>query len=118
MTLPPFEVHAPETAGEATELLERHGDEAVVLCGGTELPLVMKLGFREYGHLVDVTGIGELRRLELDGEMLVTGAGGCPAARRAGAARAEWFVAQLAGGGANPAGQSATPTAIRTRGRY
>ena len=47
----------------------------MVYAGGTELLLVMKLGFAEYGHLVDVKGIPELRRLEAEDGALVIGGG-------------------------------------------
>ena len=40
------------------------GDDAVVLSGGTELLLLMKLGFADHPHLVDVKRIAELRGLE------------------------------------------------------
>jgi len=73
--LPPFELHAPSSVEEATELLERYGDDAAVYSGGTELLLLMKLGFAEPGHLVDVKGIAELRALEAgNGTLLVGGA--------------------------------------------
>ena len=75
MRLPPFELHAPASVEEATELLERFGDDAAVYSGGTELLLLMKLGFAEPRHLVDVKGISELRGLEAgDGILAVGGA--------------------------------------------
>lgn len=75
MRLTPFEIHRPATLDEAAALLERHGDDAVLYAGGTELLLVMKLGFAEYGHLVDIKGIAELGRLDVEGDHLVIG--GC-----------------------------------------
>lgn len=74
MTLPPFELHGPHSVEEATDLLERYGDDAAVYCGGTELLLLMKLGFAEYRHLVDVKGIDELRTLRADDGHLNVGA--------------------------------------------
>lgn len=74
MTLPAFEIHSPVTVEEATDLLERHGEDAILYSGGTELLLLMKLGFAEYGHLVDVKGIQELRRLEVSDGALSIGA--------------------------------------------
>ena len=43
MTLPPFELHRPRSIEEATELLERYGEDAALYCGGTELLLLLKL---------------------------------------------------------------------------
>jgi aerobic carbon-monoxide dehydrogenase medium subunit len=73
-TLPPFELHRPDSVAEASGLLEELGDDAVVISGGTELLLVMKLGFADYPHLVDVKRIAELRRLEASAGRLEVGA--------------------------------------------
>jgi carbon-monoxide dehydrogenase medium subunit len=73
-TLPPFELHRPGSVEEASRLLEQLGDDAVVYSGGTELLLVMKLGFADYPHLVDVKRIAELRRLEVANGVLEVGA--------------------------------------------
>ncbi len=74
MRLPPFELHAPRTVEEATALLERYGDDAALYGGGTELLLLMKLGFAEPGHLVDVKGIEELAGLGAEDRLLSVGA--------------------------------------------
>lgn len=66
MTLPPFELHRPASVEEATALLDRYGDGAVLYCGGTELVLLMKFGFADYGHLVSVKGIEDLHVLDAD----------------------------------------------------
>jgi predicted TIM-barrel fold metal-dependent hydrolase len=60
MTLPPFDLHRARSVEEAQGLLERYGEDAAVICGGTELLLLLKLGFAAYGHLVDIKGIEEL----------------------------------------------------------
>ena len=72
--LRPFQLHEPGTVEEATRLLEEHGDEAVVYAGGTELLLVMKLGYATFKHLIDVKGIAELQGIEPNGEALRIGA--------------------------------------------
>lgn len=64
MTLPPFERHTPASVEEASELLDRYGDDAVVYAGGTELFLLFKFGFAEYAHVVDLKRIDELRGIE------------------------------------------------------
>jgi carbon-monoxide dehydrogenase medium subunit len=73
-TLPPFELHRPSSVAEASGLLEELGDDAIVYSGGTELLLLLKLGFAEYAHLVDVKRIGELRRLDVAEDVLEVGA--------------------------------------------
>jgi aerobic carbon-monoxide dehydrogenase medium subunit len=74
VTLPPFELHRPSSVAEASELLDRLGDEAAVYCGGTELLLVAKLGFTDFKALVDVKGIPELSGVSANGELLIGGA--------------------------------------------
>jgi carbon-monoxide dehydrogenase medium subunit len=74
MRLPPFELYAPHTVEEATELLDRLGDEAAIYGGGTELLLLLKLGFADYRHLVDVKGIAELHGIRADRGALSIGA--------------------------------------------
>jgi carbon-monoxide dehydrogenase medium subunit len=73
-TLPPFELHRPDSIEEASRLLTELGDDAVILSGGTELLLLMKLGFADHPHVVDVKRIAELRRLEASADVLEVGA--------------------------------------------
>ena len=73
MTLPPFDLHRASSVEEARELLERHGEDAAVICGGTELLLLLKLGFAVYGHLVDIKGIEELGGIRAENGALVIG---------------------------------------------
>lgn len=74
MTLPPFDLHRSATVEEASELLRRYGDDAAVHCGGTELVLLLKLGFASYGHLVDIKPIGELKGIATENGTLRIGA--------------------------------------------
>ena len=73
MTLPPFELHRVGSVEEARELLTRYGDDAAVMCGGTELLLLLKLGFAAYGHLVDIKGITPLGGILVDNGSVVIG---------------------------------------------
>jgi carbon-monoxide dehydrogenase medium subunit len=73
MTLPPFDLHRARSVEEARGLLERYGEDAAVICGGTELLLLLKLGFAAYGHLVDVKGIEELGGVRAENGALVIG---------------------------------------------
>ncbi len=45
-----------------------------MICGGTELLLLLKLGFATYGHLVDVKPIDDLRGIRAEDGALVIGA--------------------------------------------
>ena len=75
MTLPPFELHRPGSVEEALDLLDSLGDDAVVMQGGTELLLLLKLGLAEYGHIVDLKRIRELRGVTADNGRLRLGSG-------------------------------------------
>ncbi|HUF93470.1 MAG TPA: FAD binding domain-containing protein [Candidatus Limnocylindria bacterium] len=68
MLLPRFALHTPSSLAEAIELLARHGDDATVYAGGTELLLAMKLGILGYGHLVDVKRIPGLAEVTVDAD--------------------------------------------------
>lgn len=71
-TLAPLDIHPATTVAEATGILRELGPEAAVYSGGTELLLVMKLGFATCAHLVDVKPIPELGQLELvDGTLRI-----------------------------------------------
>jgi aerobic carbon-monoxide dehydrogenase medium subunit len=73
--LPPFDLHRPSSLEEALDLLGHYGDDAVLMNGGTELLLLLKLGLAEYGHIVDLKGIPELTALASEDGMLRIGAG-------------------------------------------
>lgn len=69
----PFEYHAPETLGEALELLSR-GDGTQVLAGGQSLVQLMKFRVAKPSVLVDVNGVAGLDLLEERGGELHVGA--------------------------------------------
>jgi carbon-monoxide dehydrogenase medium subunit len=71
-TLAPLSIHPVDSVAQASEALAELGEDAVVYAGGTELFLIMKLGFAAYRHLVDIKPIAELNRLEVvDGTLRV-----------------------------------------------
>jgi aerobic carbon-monoxide dehydrogenase medium subunit len=75
VTLPPFDLHRPQSVEEATELADRYGEDAAFYSGGTELLLLLKLGFASFGHLVDLKQIEELEGVRAeDGELVIGGA--------------------------------------------
>jgi aerobic carbon-monoxide dehydrogenase medium subunit len=73
VTLPPFDLHRAQSVDEARQLLGRYGEDAAVICGGTELLLLLKLGFAAYGHLVDIRGIEELGGIRVEDGAIVVG---------------------------------------------
>ena len=75
MALPAFTLHRPDTVAEALALLEEHGEDAAFYMGGTELLLLMKLGFAEPRHLVDGKRLAELRGLSFSPDAVQIGAG-------------------------------------------
>lgn len=69
-----FDYHRPGSIGEAVELLASLGFEAKVLAGGQSLIPMMRFRLAEPAALVDLAGIGELARLEEEGDHLRLGA--------------------------------------------
>ncbi len=51
---------------EASSLLARHGENARIYAGGTELLLAMKMGLLHYEHLVNIKGISSLAGIRFD----------------------------------------------------
>ncbi len=89
--LAPFVLHRAHSVPEATGLLHEHADDAVAYCGGTELLLLMKLGFAAYGHLVDIKPIAELAGIETrDGTIRIGAAVTHRAIERSPLAAAGW----------------------------
>lgn len=62
----PFHIHRPKTVSEAVELRQELGDDAAYYAGGTELLLVMKQGFLDYEHLIDIKTIPGLTAIAVD----------------------------------------------------
>ncbi len=56
----PFEYVRPRTLGEAVEILDRHGPEAQLLAGGTDLVIELRHGWKHPKVVVDIKRIDEL----------------------------------------------------------
>jgi len=69
------EYYFASSVNEAITLLQRYGDEARLIAGGTDLMLLLEKQHRRPQALVDVTRIPELQRLEVDGRSVSIGAG-------------------------------------------
>ena len=66
--IPRFALSRPQSLAEAFDAFAATGGDAAWIAGGTELLQVMKMGFAQFGTLVDLKGIHELRGIELDGD--------------------------------------------------
>ncbi len=65
----------PSTVDEAVSLLSRNNGGARVIAGGTDLMLDLESGKVSAGCLVDISNIGELKKIALDGGTISIGAG-------------------------------------------
>lgn len=59
-----FEYHAPIDLGHAFELLDRYGDDARIMAGGTALVIQMKQRLSQPSHVVGLKGVGNLNSIE------------------------------------------------------
>jgi carbon-monoxide dehydrogenase medium subunit len=66
MRIRAFEYHRARTLEEALELLDKYGEDAKVLAGGTDLVLRMKAKHESPEHVVDIQGLKELEFVRVD----------------------------------------------------
>jgi len=64
--LPKFDYSAPETLQETFELLEKHGRDAKLLAGGTDLIVSLRAREQRPKNLIDIKGVKELHELSYD----------------------------------------------------
>jgi carbon-monoxide dehydrogenase medium subunit len=69
-----FDYHRPATVEDAVGLLARLGEEANILAGGHSLIPLMKTRLASPEHLVDISGIGDLKGITVKGDEIVIGA--------------------------------------------
>lgn len=74
LRLPPYRYHRPTHLDEVLELLDRHGEAARLVAGGTDLIPNMKHRLVEPDELVGLTAVHELQGIEADGAVLDIGA--------------------------------------------
>ena len=53
-----FEFHNPVSLDDALEMLERYGDDARLMAGGTALVLQMKQRFAQPAHVIGLRSAG------------------------------------------------------------
>jgi carbon-monoxide dehydrogenase medium subunit len=70
----PFSYHAPASLDDAVAVFGAFGDEAKVIAGGQSLVPMMALRLARFDHLVDLSGIAQLRGVQRQNGSLVIGA--------------------------------------------
>jgi 4-hydroxybenzoyl-CoA reductase subunit beta len=76
MKLSPFQYHAPASLSRCAHLLQSYGEEAVLVAGGTELFVRMKLGLAKKAHLISISAIRGIDGVSADRKgALIIGAG-------------------------------------------
>jgi len=63
-TLPRFEYLKPKSLEEALELKAKYGDDAMVLAGGTDLLVDIRMRVKKPKYVIDIKGIKELSELK------------------------------------------------------
>ena len=74
MTIRSFDLLQPRSLAEAVELLQKYGDDARVIGGGTTLVILMKQRALYYPYLVDLQTIPGLNAIKNNGEGVRIGA--------------------------------------------
>jgi len=70
--LPKFDYFAPQTLQETLELLEKHGRDAKLLAGGTDLIVSLRAREQHPKIIVDIKGVRELQELSCDEKLGLT----------------------------------------------
>jgi carbon-monoxide dehydrogenase medium subunit len=70
----PFTLHTPTTLDEALDLLDRYGDDARPIAGGTALVLLMQQRLVRPEHLINLARVKELSAIEVSNGELRVGA--------------------------------------------
>jgi aerobic carbon-monoxide dehydrogenase medium subunit len=73
MPLRRFTIHQPNSAAEASQMLDNLGEKARAYAAGTELLLAMKHDLLRYEHLIDVKTIPDLNKIELKNGSIAIG---------------------------------------------
>ncbi len=66
-----FDYSAPESIGEALDLLAEHGSGAKVLAGGQSLVPMLNFRLARPAHLIDVNGVGSLSYISANGALRI-----------------------------------------------
>lgn len=71
----PFAIVRPLTLAQALAVLREYGEEARILAGGQTLVPMLAMRFAAPKVLIDINGIEELKRMDVDDAALYVGAG-------------------------------------------
>lgn len=74
LRLHPYEYHRPTSLAEALELMQAHEGDVLPIAGGTDLVPNMKHGLFTPGHLVGLSGVEEMRGIDIGEEEIRLGA--------------------------------------------
>ena len=69
-----FTFYKPDNMEKAVSLMSDFGDEARVIAGGHSLIPVMKQRLTDIKHLIDLSGINEIKGIEITGNQISIGA--------------------------------------------
>ncbi len=70
-----FTYKKASSVSDALAMLKEHGDEATLLAGGHSLIPALKLRLNDYGYLIDISKISELKSIDDKGDHIEIGAG-------------------------------------------
>ncbi|HEV2128807.1 MAG TPA: xanthine dehydrogenase family protein subunit M [Thermomicrobiales bacterium] len=70
----PFTYHRATSVSEALSLLQEHADTGKLLAGGHSLLPIMKLRLAQPEHLIDISGLEELRQITFGEDVVTIGA--------------------------------------------
>lgn len=70
----PFTYHRATTVGDALALLQQHADTGKLIAGGHSLLPIMKLRLAQPEHIIDISGIDELRSISFGADSVTIGA--------------------------------------------
>jgi len=72
--MPAFDLLQPTTVADAVAMLDRHGDDVWVLAGGLDSFDWLKDRIKRPRHVVDLSGVSELKGIRANGDALEIGA--------------------------------------------
>jgi carbon-monoxide dehydrogenase medium subunit len=86
----PFQLHRPSAVSEALELLDKYGEDARPISGGTALVLLMEQRLVRPEHLVSLSRIPELTKIEANGSLRIGAAVPHRSVETSAAAKSGW----------------------------